>query len=531
MGIAYIIAIISLIVVFALGLLILANMQRSSAKQTFAALIFFIGFWLSSSLFVDLSTSLTGVIFWAQTSIVWAAAIPALWLYFAHVFPKKNKLNHIRQLIIILPALIFLVLSPTTLNIETLRISPIGEREIVHGPLYSFLLIYFLIFIVWAFARLYKSYRTNPKIIKIQIRYIFGGAVGAMLLALIGMVLFPFFGVEAVTNFSSLTVLVFIIASTYAILRHHLLQIRVMTAEIFTGLLLLTLLINVFSFKTKEQLILNLGLFLSAIIFGVFLVKSVLQEINAKEEIELMAHQLQNANLRLRRLDRAKSEFISIASHQLRTPLTAIKGYVSMILDGTYGNLDQEKREVLDRVYSSNERLIALVNDLLNLSRIERGKLQFEFRSVDDLAEILTSVVNESMVNATKKNLKIDYKEQKLPRVNADPHKLRQIFVNVIDNAIKYTEKGWIKIRTETTPKKIIFIFQDSGMGMTHEEINGIYEKFRRGRGGKKFHAGGMGIGLYICHKIIEAHEGKIYAKSKGLNQGTTFYVELPYNK
>jgi len=529
MGIAYIIAIIILIGVFALALLILANKRSSSVNQTFSALVFFIGFWLSASLFIDLSLSLTGIIFWAQTSIVWAAAIPALWVYFSYIFPSRRWLNPLKQAIIIIPPLVFLVLSPTSLNVKTVEITAEGARKIVHGPLYTILFFYFLVFSAWGFIKLFQSYKHNRGVIRIQIKYIFIGALISMALAICGTVIFPYLGVEAVTNFASLTILFFIVFSAYAVMKHHLLEVRVMAAEVFTGLLVAVLLVNVISFETKEQFILNVGLFFAGVIFGIFLIKSILQEINVRKKIEEIAHQLKNANKKLRKLDKVKSEFISIASHQLRTPLSAIKGYISMILDGTYGRIDGEKKEVLDRVYASNERLIALVNDLLNLSRIERGKFQFEFRKIDDISEILASVINEFRINAEKKGVKIDYKEEKVPIVDADPHKLRQVFINVIDNAIKYTEKGKLKIGTEIHPKKIIFTFKDTGIGMTREEIGSICEKFRRGRGGEKYHAGGMGIGLYICYKILEAHGGKIYAKSRGRDKGTTFYVEIPY--
>ncbi len=527
MGIAFVIAIIILIIVFALGLLVFASKRHSSVNQTFAALIFFIGFWLASSLFIDLSPNLTGVYFWAQISLVWAAAIPALWLYFSYIFPVKTPLSRFKKAIILLPPVLFLLFSPTTANIQAIKINPDGSRVIFHGALYFFLFVYFLIFILWAFVRLIKSYRQSQGIVKTQIKYIFIGSLISSLFGLMGAFMFPYLGTEATTNFSSLTVLFFIVFTTYAVLRHHLLEIRVMTAEVFTGLLLLILLANLFTFSTKEQLILNLGLFGSAIIFGIFLVKSVIQEVNARRKVEIMARKIKKANIELRKLDKAKSEFISIASHQLRTPLSAIKGYVSMILDGTYGPLDKRKIEILNRVYVSNERLIGLVNDLLNLSRIEKGKLQFEFRPTD-VSEILTSVINEFLVNAQKKGLTINYRAVKLPLVKADAHKLRQVFINILDNAIKYTKKGHIKVQTKVMPRKIIISFSDTGIGMTQDEINSIYKKFRRGRGGKKYHVGGMGIGLYICYKIIEAHHGKLYAKSKGINKGTTFYVELP---
>ena len=449
-----------LIAVFALALLVLANNRSSSINQTFAALVFFIGFWLASSLFIDLSLDLTGIHFWSQMSITWLGIIPAIWVYFTYVFPTRRKLSKLKQLFIVIPPLTFLVLSPTKLNVISVKILENGTREILHGSLYLAAYAYFFIFILWGFIRVLRRYYKSRGVTKIQLKYILIGSLCSATLAIIGTITSPVLDAEAATNISSLTILFFLIFSVYSILRHHLMEIKVMTAEVFTALLGLVLLVNVLTFRTKEQLILNLGLFFAAVIFGIFLVKSVIQEVNARKEIENMAKKLKGANKKLKRLDKAKSEFISIASHQLRTPLSAIKGYVSMILDGTYGNLDSEKTEVLNRVYSSNERLITLVNDLLNLSRIERGKLQFEFREVDDLDEILLSVINESKVGASKKGIAITYKQESLPIVNVDPHKLRQIFVNIIDNAIKYTEKGGIKISTIVGTKRITFIFK-----------------------------------------------------------------------
>jgi len=528
MGASFIIAIIMLIAVFALALIVLGNNRSSSINQTFAALVFFIGFWLASSLFIDLSLDIVGIYFWSQMSVVWLGVIPALWLYFTHIFPKRKTISRARQFVMAIPPLLFLILSPTKLNVVSVKILENGTREIAHGPLYLAVLIYFFVFVLWGFIKLLKKYYKARGVTKIQIKYILIGTLCSATLAIIGTIVSPVLEAEAITNFSSLTILFFLVFSVYSILRHHLMEVRVMTAEVFTALLTLVLLVNVFTFRTKEQLMLNLALFFAAVVFGIFLVKSVIQEVRAREEMENMAKRLRGANVKLKKLDKVKSEFISIASHQLRTPLSAIKGYVSMILDGTYGDLDEEKTEVLSRVYSSNERLITLVNDLLNLSRIERGKLQFEFRDVNDIDEILSSVISESKVNSSKKGLTITYEQEPLPSAHIDPHKLRQIFVNIIDNAIKYTEKGGLKISTEVTPKKITFIFKDTGLGMTREEIQSIYEKFRRGSAGEKHHVGGVGIGLYICHKVIEAHDGKIYAKSPGKGKGTTFYVELP---
>ncbi len=259
-------------------------------------------------------------------------------------------------------------------------------------------------------------------------------------------------------------------------------------------------------------------------IFGISLIRSVIQEIKIKEKAQRLAFQLKEANKKLKKLDEAKSEFISIASHQLRTPLSAVKGYAAMLLEEVK---DPERKDALNKIFLSNERLIKLVNDLLNLSRIERGKLQFNFKE-RQLADILDSVIAELQMLATRRGLKIIYNRVDLPLLKIDEDKLRQVFINIIDNAIKYTPKGTITIKTYLDENNVIIAVHDTGIGMKQEDINSIYEKFQRGKTGIDICPSGTGIGLYIAHKIVEAHNGRIWAESKGVNQGSTFYIKLP---
>jgi len=251
--------------------------------------------------------------------------------------------------------------------------------------------------------------------------------------------------------------------------------------------------------------------------------------VRLKEEVEKATYELKKANQELKKLDAAKSEFISIASHQLRTPLTVIKGYISMMLEGNFGALTPEGRDSLDKVYDSNERLIQLVENLLNISRIESGRLQFDYE-IMGLEEIIDSVIDELSGNIKKKSLKLNYKKpaKPLPKIRIDDEKIRQVVMNLVDNAIKYTKKGSITVNFEVVNKKIRFCVSDSGIGISQEYLPNLFQKFSRGQGTSVIHTEGTGLGLYVAREMVEAHKGKIWAESKGEGMGSKFCFELP---
>jgi signal transduction histidine kinase len=246
-------------------------------------------------------------------------------------------------------------------------------------------------------------------------------------------------------------------------------------------------------------------------------------------QVEQRTKELKEAYGELKKLDKAKSEFISIASHQLRTPLTAIKGYISMMLEKSYGKPPTKMEKPLENIYASNERLIKLVNDLLNVSRIEAGRTEMNFEKVA-LDEIITSVIEELKGVADKKNIYLKFKkpQKPLPKILADRDKIRQVIINIVDNAIRYTEKGGVTIKCKVQNGKCKIEITDTGEGMTKEEISHLFESFSRGTAGTRFWTEGAGLGLYIAKKFIDFHKGKIWAESPGEGKGSTFYIELP---
>ena len=230
-------------------------------------------------------------------------------------------------------------------------------------------------------------------------------------------------------------------------------------------------------------------------------------------------------------IERLKSEFISIAAHQLRTPLSAIKWVLRMVIDGDTGKITKEQKATLLKGYDCNERVIKLVNDMLSVSRIEEGKFGYTFKN-QDLSKIIETVVDElgSLIKEQKINFSLE-KPDKLPLVYMDQEKIEMVVENLIDNAIKYTpENGTVGI---TVKKKDGFInvkIKDNGIGIPKNEQAKLFSKFFRAQNVVRVETDGSGLGLFITRNIIEKHGGTISIKSEE-GVGTEVNFSLPFRE
>lgn len=231
-------------------------------------------------------------------------------------------------------------------------------------------------------------------------------------------------------------------------------------------------------------------------------------------------------------IERMKTEFVSIAAHQLRTPLSAIKWTLKMMLDGDWGEITIGQREFLSKTYRSNERMINLINDLLNVTRIEEGRY-LHVPTLNDIAPILQFVINSYAGEAQKRQVKLELKEtkKKIPKLLLDIEKLKLAFQNIIDNALKYTPaEGKVVISVDYNDKEVVVSVKDNGVGIPEEQQNRIFSKFFRGKNVMKMETDGSGLGLFISKNIIDSHDGRIWFESKP-GKGTTFYFAIPIKK
>lgn len=247
------------------------------------------------------------------------------------------------------------------------------------------------------------------------------------------------------------------------------------------------------------------------------------------EDLQETSAQLAAANKQLKDLDKAKSEFLSIASHQLYTPLTALRGYISMLQEGDFGQMTDQQKSILDILSKSALRLIELIKNLLDISRIESGRLELNLESAD-IVNMARELVQDLLPNAHTKKLGLEFHApaETMPHAVVDQQRVRQVMLNFIDNAIKYTPSGRIDVFVEKEGDEIIFRVTDTGKGITEEEVTKLFNKFARVGGASRFHTEGTGLGLYVAKQIVTEHRGDVKAQSLGTGKGSTFTMKIP---
>ncbi len=239
---------------------------------------------------------------------------------------------------------------------------------------------------------------------------------------------------------------------------------------------------------------------------------------------------LQLANEKLQELDKLKDEFVSLASHELRTPMTAIKGSLSTILDGYAGEVSKDGREFLTAAYNENDRLIRLVNNLLNISRIEAGRFAFNVSSIN-MDQLISEILYSLQPAVKEKNIYLKFvSDGKLPLVAGDVDKVKEVLINLIGNAIKFTHKGGVVITAHVQDQMVVTAVTDTGSGIAKEDQDLLFKKFSQVGKNYARPTGGTGLGLYISKKIVEGLQGSIWLDST-LNKGSTFYFSLPIAK
>ncbi|HSW77476.1 MAG TPA: ATP-binding protein [Candidatus Chromulinivoraceae bacterium] len=250
-----------------------------------------------------------------------------------------------------------------------------------------------------------------------------------------------------------------------------------------------------------------------------------------RKRIEDATKELRTSNEQLQRLDAAKDEFVSMASHQLRTPLTSVKGYISMVLEGDAGKITGVQRQLLGEAFTSSERMVHLINDFLNVSRLQTGKFVLESKPID-LAKVTMQEVDSLQTTANAHDLKLQYRAPSVfPILYIDESKIRQVIMNFIDNAIYYSHEHTV-IHVELTIEEgdAVLRVKDTGIGVPKTEQAHLFSKFFRATNARKQRPDGTGVGLFLAKKVVVAHGGTIVFESVE-DVGSTFGFRLPIKK
>jgi len=486
----------------------------------------FILLWANFSYFGSTARSVsTGLLFyrlnWAAVSLF----LPSFFYFFVIYFLLKSHLASKIGIIIFILSIIFFILSLFTGLIIKDVVQQSWGMGIVFGPLSDYFNIFSAIVAIIVITYSVQSYKSLSKEMKVKLNYFLAGIfvfITANLVFNVGLqVIFQSVRFQIYGDFSAIFFLVF---TAYAIVKYELFDIKIIATEGLTAVLWIVLLAKTFVSESPVQLLINILIFLLTVIFGVLLIKSVTREVKQRQLLEEL-------NKKLKELDKQKDEFVSMAAHELRSPLTAIKGYVSMIMEGDTGDIPEKARQYLADSMAVTDRLVRLVNNMLNVSRIEEGRIVYQMEETH-LIRAVQEVYYSYRIEAERKGIEI---VMNIPNglddvVYVDPDRIREVIGNIVSNAVKFTEKGKIEISIGNPRKGVVRVdVSDTGPGITEEEQKKLFVKFYRAEStaGKTF---GTGLGLYITKLLIDNFGGVIGVESQ-IDKGTTFWFELPVRK
>jgi len=552
---------------FVLGVIVLRADYKNSINQSFFALCSLFSLWVLLNYifqFQDTEPVLKVIYslgpFLVTTAILWTSRLG----------PKAPSRKFTALILAIYTA--NAILAATILSSHSIIASVTDQFNYKLGPLFAIYAIYlgglFLGFIV----QLTSAYRHSDTELKEQIKYIMTGFFTMVGVGFIVSVLLPLLGYTKLNFLDSPSSAIFVIFSAQAMLKYGTFNTKIIATELFIGMLWIVLLTKILLERSEiAQKSVDIIILIATIVLGVLLVKNATKEISQREQLQKLTGALQITNKKLKQVDAMKTEFISMASHELLTPISAIEGYLSMMLDEKMVEIEDPKaRQYMNSIYQSSRRLARLVADLLNVSRLEQGRLAV-LKTPVDLNEIIKQVMMELQIKAKENKQTLAY--QPGDGVDAksfgDADKIKEVVVNMAGNALKYTkEGGQITVSTAIWPtekvtaawehlsehvkndnrptdgalqgivhekyrelvgdQQLVVTVKDNGVGISPTNLGQLFQKFSRIGDWSTQRVSGTGLGLYISRALVEIHHGRVWADSEGEGKGSTFYFSLP---
>lgn len=525
------------VVALLIGFFVFLNARKSLLNQLLLAISVCFSLWTLISLIAWTNIHSDFLLFTWTFYGVLSSFISILSIYFVYVFLDKSDVSLTIKSIFLLLLLPVLIFAPTNLSLSGFDITNCDAFmfEGLYFKLYHTLLG--VLAMLWILVLIFRRYRTSALDSRKQILlmglgiefFLFSFFIIIFLatyLTSIGM-----FSDSSLEFYGLFGMLFFMGMLAYLIVKFKAFNAKLLGAQALVGALVILVGSQYFFVATKTAFTLTSITLILTLGFGYLLVRSVKKEAEQLEQIAKLAETLAKANDRLKVLDKLKSEFVSIASHQLRSPLTAVRGYASMLVEGSYGKLPEKALEAATNIADSAKYMALSVEDYLNVSRIEAGNMKYEVSDFN-LKDTAEKIVDELRPVALKKGLVMVFRSDCTGScsVHADIGKTRQVIMNLLDNSMKYTPKGTITVvaHDDVKKKKMYVSIQDTGVGMSKETQEEVFDKFVRAKNANNVNTTGTGLGLFVAKKMITDMGGKVWAESEGEGKGSTFHIELP---
>jgi len=570
---------IVLSLILGLGGVIFIQDKKNKLHKSFFLLSIAIAVWVLANYMQDAVVENSFKVFFVRLDFVFAMLMAYLFFNFCYVFSanyiKVNKIG-IYKIILFAILILFSLLLFFSNEIISTNISTPGAISPVYGTLYFTYVAFFTLLDIIGLIFLIIKYKKENYPEKKQSILVLIGCFLVILIMIFSNTILPLFLTNNVDSFlfsrlGVYSVLILIGFMSYAIAKNNFLNIRVIIAQLFAVGIVLVFFFEILSAQGAQSLFLKIILFFLVLYFARMIVANVKLEIKRKEEVEILNKELTErkdqlqkvsdslaisndklrvANEKLKQLDQAKSDFFSRASHDLRTPITGINGYVSLLEEGSYGEISDQQKTILQKTLSIVKNMATLVEDFLTAAKLEAGGMQYNFAKAK-VEDICQQIVETLYPKSKDRGLYLDFKkpEEELPELMIDGSRIRESVSNLVDNAIKYTEKGGVTVNleraevsnykqpvtinpdekiTEIVGPVVRITISDTGIGIPKDEIPRLFARFSRGKDTTRLKVSGTGLGLYVGKCMIQDNGGKVWVESDGDGKGSRFIVELP---
>ncbi len=520
----FVFALVTSFLILFIGILALAHDRRSATNYLFFTISLVTVFWSITNYFSVNSDPAT-MLYWARLVIFFAVAHAVLFFLFIFNFPNRNI---VASKWFLLPLAIItigvMILTQTSLIFEKLVFNGVSFSPIA-GPLVPLLGIVIVTSLVSSLFILIKKYKQAKDAERRSWgMMLFGFSTSYTLVIITNFILVNYYNNTDFLPLAPAFMLPFIIGMAYSILRFKLMNIKTIATETMVFVILSISLVQIFASKSLGGMIFNIVSFCLFLIFSGLLIRSVVEEIERKEE-------LQKLNIDLENLVQQRESLMHLITHKVKGSFTHSKYVFAGMLDGTFGEINPEVKRRAEQGLEANDGGIKTIDLVLNSANLQKGLVKYEMKKFD-LRDVVVKTVGEKKIEIEKKGLQLennigngDYSTL------GDSFWIKESINNLIENSIKYTKEGKIITSLEIRDGKILFSVKDTGVGINEEDKKNLFKEGGRGKDSVKINVDSTGYGLYSVKLIVEAHGGRVWATSEGTGKGSTFCIELNTTK
>ncbi|MFA6339099.1 MAG: ATP-binding protein [Candidatus Paceibacterota bacterium] len=460
---------------------------------------------------------------WIALTHVSAICIAFSFFIFSYYFPREIVKNN--KVLTSIALIVFTVISYFILFSDKI-VGPVIDFSVFSyqiGPYYIFYGLAFILFFILGFIFIDKQYNLAvDRNEKKQVLYVFMGALISSGFAIIPDLLFPFFNIFQYTWTGPLFTLIMVVSIFLAITKYGLFDIKLIFTELISGAIIVLLLFEIFFVNSIQEVILKTVVLIVVSYFAYLLIEGVYREIEQRKKIEALAKDLDNAN-------QQQIALIHFITHEVKGFLSKSRDIFSVILDEDHGPTPAYLKVTAQEGLKSGENGIAMVQEILNSANIKKGTVKYNMQPFD-IKILLQEVLSEQKGNSIEKGLAVNLniEDGEDYKITGDSEHIKHVLKNIVDNAIKYTLKGEVKVNLSKKDNKILFSVKDTGVGIIPEDKERLFTEGGKGKDSIRINPHSTGFGLFISKNIVEVHHGRIWAESAGAGMGSTFFVELP---